>query len=351
MSGWPKWACRHLPVLAGLVAMVTLVSATPAPAGRGSARAARMASMVAGLRAELTRSGAGTWNRWFQRLAPVRAEFGRAAQGSRRGRNGFVLNRNAVDYLQDADLEAGAGGTRPVDVLVSFSQQLRKKGIDFIYVPIPAIEEVYPENHLTAVPSDRIVQPLGRQLLLTLLERDVDVVDLLPVFHAAGQGYQLGLKEDDHWNYRQLELAAAHVAERLRRSGAGPNAAGPATRYRTRPITIAGERGISAMNQVVGPDGRLYDDVERGPVLVVGDSNLQVYQYANADVRNAGEHAGFTAHLARGLNAPVSLVASGGFTPAVLNRERRVFEGRRVVIFVGSVVVLSRIPWPPAVVN
>lgn len=348
MSGWQMRWRRPLTVLAMLVAVLTLVSAGPAPPPGPKARAARMASMAKGLRAELARSGAGTWARWSQQLAPVRSELERLAQGSRRGRNGFVLNRNAVDYLRDEDLEAGQNGTRPVEVLVSFSQQLKKKGIDFIYVPIPAIEEVYPENFLASLPSDHVVQPLGRKLLLTLLERDVDVVDLLPLFRAAGQGYRLGLKADDHWNYLQLELAARHVAERLAQYGLSMASA---SRYETRAITIAGDRGISAMHQVVSPDGRLYDDVERAPVLVVGDSNLQVYQYANADVRNAGEHAGFTAHLARALGAPVSLIASGGFTPAVLNRERRAFEGRRVVIFVGSVAVLSRIPWPPAVVN
>ena len=45
------------------------------------------------------------------------------------------------------------------------------------------------------------------------------------------------------------------------------------------------------MTQVITPAGELYEDVEQSPVLVVGDSNLQVYQYENDDMRGTGQHA------------------------------------------------------------
>ena len=38
-------------------------------------REAAMAALAAALRAELAKSGAGTWDRWMQRLEPVRAEW------------------------------------------------------------------------------------------------------------------------------------------------------------------------------------------------------------------------------------------------------------------------------------
>ncbi len=346
---------RRLPLwigvlAAGAVALASIATAqTPRP--DAAARPNAMAGASAALEALLTRSGAGTWDRWWQRLQPVRDEFTQLARGSRRGAHGYVLNKNAVDYLTDADLDAGVNGTRPRDVLVTLDQQLKARGIDFIYLPIPAIEEVYPENHLAMPPADGIVQPRGRQFLLRLLQADVEVSDLLPVFRAARAGYGLGLKEDDHWNDRQIELAARHVAARLASYPFAKAAAPDAARYRTRAVTIAGERGVSTMSQVLTPEGRLYEDVEQSPVLVVGDSNLQVYQYTNADMRNTGEHAGFTAHLARALGMPVSLVAAGGFTPALLNREPRALTNRRVVVFVGSIVVVSRIAWPPVVLR
>jgi hypothetical protein len=316
----------------------------PPPDEKGQRTAAMMA-LAETLRTELTASGAGSWDRWVQRLEPVRAAWKTVAAGSMRGRNGYIFNKNALNYLVDTNLEAGVDDTRPLDVLVAFDQKLKRLGVDFLYVPIPTIEEVYPENHLDAPPADLTVQPAMRRLLLSLLERDVEVLDLLRPFQAARAGYRLGLKRDDHWNDAELELAASLVAERLRRYGFVQAAAAQAKRYTTKAIKIEGERGITTMKQVITPAGRLYDDVDKSPVLVVGDSNLQVYQYATENLYRTGEHAGFSAHLARHLGLPVSLEASGGFRLAQLGREPELLQGRRVVIFVGAAWVLSYLPW------
>jgi hypothetical protein len=171
------------------------------------------------------------------------------------------------------------------------------------------------------------------------------VVDLLRPFQAAREGYHLGLRRDDHWNDVQIELAASVVAERLRRYDFVQAAAGQAKRYTTREVKIGGDRGVDAMRQVITPAGKLYDDVDGSPVLVVGDSNLQIYQYQNENLTRTGEHAGFTAHLARHLGLPVSLEASGGFRLGQLGREPELFEGRKVVIYVGAAWVLSALPW------
>jgi len=333
------------------LALAALMQA-PAPrhqapaATERSQRAAAIATLMATLRDELAKSGAGSWDRWTQRLEPVRAEWRRvAARSSLRGRNGYVFGKNALPYLVDTDLEAGPENTRPLDVIVGFDRKMKRRGIDLLYVPIPASEEVYPENFLDSVPADLTVQPGMRRFLLSLLERDVEVLDLLRPFQAARAGYRLGLKVDDHWNDVQLELAASLVAKRLRRYDFVRAAAADAKRYTTRPAAIHGERGITTMLQVITPSGALYDDVEQSPVLVVGDSNLQVYQYQNENLRNTGEHAGFSAHLARHLGLPVSLEAVGGFRPGTLNRDPVLFQRRRVVVFVGAAWLISTLAW------
>ena len=308
-------------------------------------REAAIAALAAALRAELAKSGAGSWERWVQRLAPVRAEWKAVAEGTVKGRNGYFFNTNAFDYLVDTDLEAGVKDTRPLESIAGFDSRMKKQGIDFIWVPIPSIEEVYPENFLDAPPADLTVQPLMRHLMLLLLERDVEVVDLLRPLQAARAGYRLGLKRDDHWNNVELELAASVVAERLRRYGFVQAAAGQARRYTTRPHKISGDRGVSEMLQVLTPSGKMYEDVADSPVLVIGDSNLQIYQYSNENLTATGEHAGFSAHLARHLNLPVSLEAQGAFRLSQLNREVELFARRRVVIFVGAAWMLSVYPW------
>lgn len=336
--------------LAALVQAPAQRRASPAPqpasaASEKSQRAAAMAALVMTLRGELAKSGAGSWDRWVQRLEPLRAQWKVVAGGDLKGRNGYVFNKNSLNYLVDTNLEAGPENTHPFDTIVAFDAKMKRLGIDFLWVPIPSIEEVYPENFLDSVPPDLTVQPGMRRLMLSLLERDVEVVDLLRPFIAARDGYKLGLKRDDHWNNVQIELAASIVGERLRRYGFVQAAAPQAKRYTTKAITTGGDRGVDAMRQVLTPSGKLYDDVERSPVLVVGDSNLQIYEYENDNLTRTGEHAGFTAHLARHLGLPVSLEAHGGFRLAQLNREPQLFEGRRVVIFVGAAWVLSSLPW------
>jgi hypothetical protein len=316
----------------------------PAPDEKGQ-RAAAMAALAAALKAELTNSGAGTWEKWIQRLEPARAQWKTVAGGDLKGRNGYVFNKNALNYLTDTNLESGADETKPLEVIATFNRNMKRLGLDFIYVPIPAIEEVYPENFLDTVPADLTVQPAMRRFMLSLLERDVEVVDLLRPFHAVRDGYRLGLKRDDHWNNVQIELAASVVAERLRRYGFAQAAAAQAKRYTTKPARIGGDRGVDAMQQVLTPSGKLYDDVEKSPVLVVGDSNLQIYQYQNENLTRTGEHAGFTAHLARHVGLPVSLEASGGFRLGQLTREPELFAARKVVIYVGAAWVLSAFPW------
>ena len=307
-------------------------------------RAASMAALAATIRTELAAAG-GSWDLWLRRLEPVRAEWKKVAAGTLKGHNGYVFNKNSLNYLVDTDLEAGPEGTRPLEALTAFDRRMKQLHVDFIYVPIPSIEEVYPENFIEAPPMDLTVQPAMRRLMLLLLERDVEVVDLLRPFLAAREGYTLGLKRDDHWNNVQIELAASIVADRLRRYDFVQAAAGQAKRYTTKAVRTGGDRGVDAMRQVITPAGKLYDDVERSPVLVVGDSNLQIYQYENENLTRTGEHAGFTAHLARQLGLPLSLEASGGFRLAELNREPELFQNRRVVIFVGAAWVLSSLPW------
>lgn len=319
--------------------------AAPAAPSERSQRAAAIAALAATLRDELAKSGANSWDRWVQRLEPVRAQWKVVAAGTLKGRNGYIFNTHALNYLTATNLEAGLENTKPLETIAAFDAKLKRLGIDFLYVPIPATEEVYPDNFLDAVPPDLTVQPAMRRLMLSLLERDVEVLDLLRPFQAARDGYRLGLKRDDHWNNVQIELAASLVAERLHRYGFVQAAAAQARRYTTKPARIGGDRGVDAMQQVVAPSGKLYDDVERSPILVVGDSNLQIYEYQNENLTRTGEHAGFTAHLARHLGLPVSLEASGGFRLAQLNRESELFEGRRVVIFVGAEWVLSYFPW------
>ena len=227
----------------------------------------------------------------------------------------------------DTNLEAAPENTQPLDTIAAFDAKMKRLGIDFLYVPIPSIEEVYPENFLDTVPPDLTVQPAMRRLMLSLLERDVEVLDLLRPFQAARERLPARIEARRPLEQRADRaggVARGRTAAPLRvRAGRGRS--GQALHHQAGQNRRRSRRRRHA--QVIAPSGKLYDDVERSPVLVVGDSNLQIYEYQNENLTRTGEHAGFTAHLARHLGLPVSLEASGGFRLAQLNREPELFEG------------------------
>jgi hypothetical protein len=64
-------------------------------------------------------------------------------------------------------------------------------------------------------------------------------------------------------------------------------------------------------HQVFGPDQQPYDDDPQSPIVLLGDSFTAVYQLMDA------EHAGISAHVARGIGYPVDLVMSYGGGPNV----------------------------------
>ena len=117
---------------------------------------------------------------------------------SRRGRSGSRWRRARVAGAQRLRLQrerarlpgghrsrSRAGRHAATRRVRRLRSKMKRRGIDLLYVPIPAIEEVYPENFLDAAPADLTVQPAMRRFMLSLLERDVEVVDLLRPFQAA----------------------------------------------------------------------------------------------------------------------------------------------------------------------
>ena len=77
----------------------------------------------------------------------------------------------------------------------------------------------------------------------------------------------------------------------------------------------------------MAPDGTLYGDAERSPVLVVGDSTMRL----NYQTKSAG----FSAHLARELGVRPSLYQRNGFHLGQLAKEEpELLQGRKAVVWV-----------------
>jgi alginate O-acetyltransferase complex protein AlgJ len=159
-------------------------------------------------------------------------------------------------------------------------------------------------------------------------------VDLLPAFlaaRAAGNASEpLYQKQDTHWTHGGLALAARLLSERVRRYPWFAELSRHAEPFGTKPASFTRFGDLHSRlpdaekpkyqpesllaQQVLRRDGRLYEDDPDSPIVMLGDSYTGVYQLTDA------EHAGISAHLAKGVSYPVDLVMSYGGGPNVRNK-------------------------------
>ncbi|MDB4979939.1 MAG: hypothetical protein JWM82_691 [Myxococcales bacterium] len=331
-------------------APATPVAATPALKLAPSKPSANPRPVADAVAKELAAHG-GAWAKWQTEVDPVvqslRArERAMGAAKALAGTDGFLFFRNSLDYVVGGDLSAQPAGKNPVPIIVEFQQMLASHGVDFLFVPVPTKEEIFPDKVDPALHTfvGKVVNPFERKLLAELAQQGVETVDLLPTLLAArARGDKrdeepLYQRQDTHWTDRGLRLAADLVAARVKAYPWYAELAKHGHKLTTKPATFTrfgdlhsrlpdGQKkhfkpeSLSAQ-QVVTVNGALYDDDADSPVVLLGDSFTGVYELTEA------EHAGVSAHLARDVGYPVDLVMSYGGGPNVRQKlMRRGVEG------------------------
>lgn len=350
----------------GLTFAIVLFYASALPAREGD-RAASMARTAAAITQECRRAAGGDWERWIGQLRPFRddlaALIGRAERQPRptvagvavpalleaRGRRPLfeVDPRWQARYLFAPDSLARWQSEDPV---TKVARWLAARNVDLIFVPVPKMTEVYARRVVGRVPPDGIVAPQMRRLILDLLRKDVEVIDLLPAFLSAPNrdADPLYYVADPHWSLRGKSIAAKLIAERLgayefaRQAAAKPRAfvlkAAVKTIHgaawdamtqsqRARVSTATAERGVTVAPAAAG--GPVTAD---SPVLFIGDSY----------------NDGLVELVAAAINMPVSSLANGAQTTggiAALVRDPVLLEKRRVVVWVNCTLALQ-MDWP-----
>lgn len=176
----------------------------------------------------------GGWDVWETRQAQARAvvEPLLLRENEPRyyfGKNGFLYERGVdLPYcvaetlgLSPPPQELFENGARaPVDVIGDLNERLQRRNIHLIVVPIPARAEVDPEFVVPdgdGLASDW-VHPGRIRFLQTLLEKDVEAVDVLPALRELkASGVQTSLKAESHYTPEAARAVAAEIARRLRR--------------------------------------------------------------------------------------------------------------------------------------
>jgi hypothetical protein len=322
---------------------------------------------------QLAATGAGSWDAWNASVEPfrvaLRARIAAAkpnnprAKGPSEGRYEVLESlgdpprfeawpSSYLRYIASAPLSTSGfiSQTAFVPSVAAISRWLASHGIDLIFVPVPKMTEVYPDQFIRATPADRIVSPPMRRAIHDLLDQGVEVVDLLPVFLEARKkkGPSLYQYCDPHWTWEGQRIALEEIVKRVRRYPVVRRARSGPKLYRSwkepRDLTpysaaLGALTARQAMRvkplltyevELVEPLGKAPLTSETSPVALAGDS------YNN----------GLEANLSHRLNLPIrDLHASGSSSPFKdLLRDPESLKPMKVLIYLVSTPGLWEYP-------
>jgi len=299
-------------------------------------------AVIETVQSELAAQG-GSWPKWTEKVSPVQDLLKKRLKTmppkvkALAGRDGFLFYRNDLEYVTGGDLEKQRKGKNPLPIIVEFKKLLDAQGVDFLFVPVPTKLEVYPEELDSKLKpfAGQVINPAFRKLLASLANEGIEVFDLLPALlraKAAGDPELLFQHQDTHWTDRGLRLTADLLAARVKKYPWYQELAKQKRSYDVRETSFTRfgdlqSRLPEAEQKKYTPEtliahqvlaaGKPYDDDPDSPVVLLGDSFTGVYELTDA------EHAGVSAHIARGIGYPLDLVMSYGGGPNVRQKLMR----------------------------
>ncbi len=106
----------------------------------------------------------------------------------------------------------------PLPAIIDFHEQLKKRGIELLLVPVPPKAAIYPEKIVPQFNTGEDAAPFLHRFYDELRSRGVDVLDLSPIFlqHRDSERGDVFCKTDTHWSGYGCVLAAERIAEKVR---------------------------------------------------------------------------------------------------------------------------------------
>ncbi len=270
------------------------------------------------------------------------------------GHSGWLFYKPAVQYLIEPwSPEANNIHGDIFSAVMSFRDQLDKRGIRLLVVPVPNKASVYPDM-LTrrARHTEQPVNCKTLEIISRLRQAGIEVVDLFAIFKLACTGLPLDertnyyLPRDSHWSPEGMRLAAKTAGQKILELGWMEKGQ---TEYMLKPVEVKRQGDILRMIQVPQIENmfeperikcvqvvsattkRPDQDDPHSEVLVLGDSFCRIYSQDEPGT------AGFVEHLAYELGSAVtSIVNDGGASTLVrqqLSRNPNLLANKKVVVW------------------
>ena len=290
------------------------------------------------------------------------------------GHDDWLYYRPDVDYLIAGAFSLNSTGSSgdnseskgsPMAALKSFRNDLSKRGISLLLLPVPVKPMIDPE-HLS-IDRRKVQKKLQTASYTFFVEKlnfeGIEVLDLTEILlnRKISTGKPQYLERDTHWTPDAMEAVADSLASKVRGLSPAdfPNQSSPKREFvavhqpgdLTGMLDLPPSQKLFAEQEVIirpfhNPDGGHWNPDPNSPVLLLGDSFTRVF---SAEDLNWGRDAGLAERLSEklGKNIDVLAINAGGSSSVrqSLARSANRLDGKKIVLYEFSMRDLSEGDW------
>ncbi|MBN1647173.1 MAG: hypothetical protein JW874_04000 [Spirochaetales bacterium] len=238
----------------------------------------------------------------------------------------------------------------PLPAIIDLNNQLKKKGIELIFLPVPAKAMLYPEklDKSVTLKDNTRIDSLHQEFYRLLRDNGVQVLDIMPQLVAKRNGNDpVYCRTDAHWSALACEIAAAEAAKLIRTKRWYKTIAKQEYVTKTQDISVSGDlvnrqdnppKETIHLRLVTDRNGQYVSATEDSPVVLMGDSHTLVF-HEGGDMLAKG--AGLADQLAFELGFAPDLIGvrGSGSTASRINLFRKsktnpeYLSGKKTVIW------------------
>lgn len=286
---------------------------------------------------------------WGQLVLTAALRYGN--EESYVGRDAFLVYRADYDHLTARGGLAALGSGDPVSAALGFADELARRGIALVLLPVPVKPSIAPRRFAAGAPEAPLPSARDREFAeaLALRSTELHYFDPTPLLLARHGETPPYLERDTHWRPEAMDAVARELAMRLR-ALADPPLGDPA-RWSEGEVLVDGTGdsaqllGLPAshlfyakervtLRPVRSTEGASWRPERNAPVLLLGDSFTAIYSTPELGF---GGSAGFAERLSFHLGLPVDRILenAGGAsaTREALARDPGRLDGVRAVVW------------------